>query len=170
MNTQKNDLNIAFVIAPHEIHREEINNWQKQIELKSICFSEVKSETGLTDYQVLIIDNIGMLSSLYQYADFAFIGGSFGKGLHNILEAATFGIPIFFGNKAYHKFQEATELVRLEGAFAVSSTNDMLLIFRDLEENQEKRKQAMLICKNYVLDNIGATEKVMKAVESILND
>ena len=168
MNALKNNSNIAFVIAPHEIHREEIVAWQKQIELKSICFSEVKPDTKLTVYQVLIIDNIGMLSSLYQYADFAFIGGSFGKGLHNILEAATFGMPIFFGNKAFHKFQEANDLVKLKGAFAVASTEDMALIFNDLQEDKDKKNQATLVCKNYVLDNIGATEKVMHVVESIL--
>jgi 3-deoxy-D-manno-octulosonic-acid transferase len=168
MNSQKSNSNITFVIAPHEIHREEINAWQKQIQLKSICFSEVKPETQLTDYQVLIIDNIGMLSSLYQYADFAFIGGSFGKGLHNILEAATFGMPIFFGNKAYHKFQEATDLVHLKGAFAVASTEGISLIFNDLQENKGKKNQAANICRNYVLKNIGATDKVMKIVELIL--
>ncbi|MER0438578.1 glycosyltransferase N-terminal domain-containing protein [Emticicia sp. W12TSBA100-4] len=161
---------IAFVIAPHEIHREEINAWQEQIELKSICFSEVKPDTKLTDYQVLIIDNIGMLSSLYQYADFAFIGGSFGKGLHNILEAATFGMPIFFGNKAYHKFQEAVDLVRLGGAFAVSSTSDLGGIVKDLRSNEAKKKETDTISQNYVLQNVGATEKVMSVVASILND
>ena len=170
INAVKSNSNIIFVIAPHEIHREEINAWQKQIQLKSICFSEVKPETQLLDYQVLIIDNIGMLSSLYQYADFAFIGGSFGKGLHNILEAATFGMPIFFGNKAYHKFQEANDLVRLKGAFPVASTADILLIFNDLLGNESRKNQASNVCKNYVLDNIGSTEKVMKVVESIFND
>lgn len=170
MNLLKNDSNLTFVIAPHEIHREEINTWQKQIELKSICFSEVKDETQLDDYQVLIIDNIGMLSSLYQYADFAFIGGSFGKGLHNILEAATFGIPIFFGNKAYHKFQEAVDLVKQSGAYAVASTNDLGVILTDLRLNEVKKKETDRISQNYVLQNIGATEKVMSVVKSILND
>lgn len=165
-----NPADVVFVVAPHEIHREEINDWQKQMNLKSICFSEVKPDTKLTDYQVLIIDNIGMLSSLYQYADFAFIGGSFGKGLHNILEAATFGMPIFFGNKAYHKFQEAVDLVRLGGAFAVSSTNDLGEILRTLRSNEAKKKETDKISQNYVLQNIGATEKVMAVVKSILND
>lgn len=170
MNSEINDSKTVFVIAPHEIHRDEINIWKKQIQLKSICFSEVKPETQLVDYQVLIIDNVGMLSSLYQYADFAFIGGSFGKGLHNTLEAATFGMPIFFGNKAYHKFQEANDLIRLKGAFAVASTEDMSLIFNELLNNSEKRKQAAKACQDYVLENIGATEKVMHVVESILNN
>ena len=168
MNLLKNDSNLTFVIAPHEIHQVEIMAWQKQIESKSICFSEVKTDTKLIDYQVLIIDNIGMLSSLYQYADFAFIGGSFGKGLHNILEAATFGMPIFFGNKAYHKFQEAVDLVNLGGAYAVKSTDDLGEILNDLRLNEVKKKKTDKISQNYVLQNIGATEKVMYVVESIL--
>jgi len=168
MNLLKNDSNLTFVIAPHELHREEINAWQKQIESKSICFSEVKTDTKLIDYQVLIINNIGMLSSLYQYADFAFIGGSFGKGLHNILEAATFGMPILFGNKAYHKFQEAVDLVKQGGAYAIESTDDLGEILNDLRSNEVKKKKADKISQNYVLQNIGATEKVMQIVESIL--
>ncbi|WP_064197467.1 MULTISPECIES: 3-deoxy-D-manno-octulosonic acid transferase [Emticicia] len=170
MNSLQNDSNLTFVIAPHEIHREEINTWQKQIELKSICFSEVKDETQLNNYQVLIVDNIGMLSSLYQYADFAFIGGSFGKGLHNTLEAATFGMPIFFGNRAYHKFKEAVDLVRLGGAFAISSTEELAEILKDLRSNEVKKKESDKISQNYVLQNIGATEKVMAITQSILND
>jgi 3-deoxy-D-manno-octulosonic-acid transferase len=170
MNEMKTNSNMAFVIAPHEIHREEISAWQKQLQLKSICFSEVKPETQLTDYQILIIDNIGMLSSLYQYADFAYIGGSFGKGLHNILEAATFGMPIFFGNKAYHKFQEANDLISLGGAFAIANTEDISLIINDLSTNKDKYLQASNASKNYVLKNIGASEKVMNVVNLILND
>lgn len=165
INSLKKDSNLTFVIAPHEIHQEEINAWQKQIESKSICFSEVKTDTKLIDYQVLIINNIGMLSSLYQYADFAFIGGSFGKGLHNILEAATFGMPIFFGNKAYHKFQEAVDLVNLGGAYAVKSTDDLGVMLNDLRLNELKKKKTDKISQNYVLQNIGATEKVMYEVD-----
>lgn len=168
MNLLKNDSTLTFVIAPHEIHQEEIMAWQKQIESKSICFSEVKNDTKLIDYQVLIIDNIGMLSSLYQYADFAFIGGSFDKGLHNILEAATFGMPIFFGNKAYHKFQEAVDLVNLGGAYAVESPDDLGEMLNDLRLDKVKKKKTDKISQNYVLQNIGATEKVMYVVESIL--
>lgn len=170
MNSLQNDSNLTFVIAPHEIHREEINTWPKQIELKSICFSEVKTDTKLIDYQVLIIDNIGMLSSLYQYADFAFIGGSFGKGLHNILEAATFGMPIFFGNKAYHKFQEAVDLVNQGGAYAITSTEDLSEILKNLRSNEARKRETDKISQNYVLHNIGATEKVMAVVQSILNN
>ncbi|MFN3848281.1 MAG: 3-deoxy-D-manno-octulosonic acid transferase [Spirosomataceae bacterium] len=149
---------IRFIIAPHEIHHDEIESWRKQIQAKSIRFSEVKDTTQLTDYQVLIIDNIGMLSSLYQYAEYAYIGGSFGKGLHNILEAATFGLPLFFGDKAYHKFQEANDLLALGGAFAISNTTDLKHRFDTVKSNQPTFG---LICKNYVLEHIGATEQVI---------
>ena len=167
MNEFKSEL--AFIIAPHEIHKEEISAWQKQIQKKSICFSEVKNDTQLSDFQVLFIDNIGMLSSLYQYADFAFIGGSFGKGLHNILEAATFGMPIFFGNKSYQKFQEANNLIQLGGAFSVNSNEDIVLIVNELYENKNKKNIVSAICRNYVLSNIGATEKVMHRVKILLD-
>ena len=160
--------NLKFIIAPHEIHDVEIESWQKLIQLKTIRFSEVKNNTDLTQFQVLIIDNIGMLSSLYQYADFAFIGGAFGKGLHNILEAATFGLPLFFGNKSYQKFQEATDLIQLGGAFPIENSEAISLIINELYQNEAKRKAVGEICRNYVLANTGATEKVMKIVRELL--
>jgi 3-deoxy-D-manno-octulosonic-acid transferase len=119
---------------------------------------------------VLIVDNIGMLSSLYQYADFAFIGGSFGKGLHNILEAATFGMPIFFGNKAYRQFQEAVDLISLGGAFAVASSDNLAEILEKIRSQKGKKKEIGRISEKYILQNIGATEKVLSVVRAILGD
>lgn len=167
-NKAENFENLKFIIAPHEIHESQIQAWQKQISYRSIRYSEVKENTQLADYQCLIIDNIGMLSSLYQYADFAFIGGSFGKGLHNILEAATFGMPIFFGNKNFQKFKEATDLVELGGAFSVENSADFLSKFRNLYPNEKARTEKANICKKYVLDNIGATQKVLEITEKLL--
>jgi 3-deoxy-D-manno-octulosonic-acid transferase len=158
-----------FIIAPHEINHSQIENWQKQISLKSIKFSEVKEDTQLSEYQVLIIDNIGMLSSLYQYTEYAYIGGSFGKGLHNILEAATYGLPIMFGNKAFHKFQEAVDLINLGGAFAISDSDELINKFKEISKTESKRKQIGQICSSYVLINTGATEKVIELTKEILN-
>jgi 3-deoxy-D-manno-octulosonic-acid transferase len=79
-------------------------------------------------------------------------------------------MPIFFGNKAYHKFQEAVDLVKQGGAYAVALTNDLSEILKDLRSNEAKKKETDTISQNYVLQNIGATEKVMHVVESILND
>lgn len=157
-----------FIVAPHEIHDAEIDIWRKQLSVKSVLFSDTDEVKDLANYDVLFIDNIGMLSSLYQYAEYAFIGGSFGKGLHNILEAATFGMPIFFGTQSYEKFQEANELTHLGGAFPVQNMEDLKALYQALKTNEKNRVKTAEICSNYVLSNIGATQKIMGAVESIL--
>jgi 3-deoxy-D-manno-octulosonic-acid transferase len=159
---------LKFIIAPHEIDDKQILAWQKQIPYRSIRFSEAKNDTQLSDYQCLIIDNIGMLSSLYQYADFAFIGGGFDKGLHNILEAATFGMPIFFGNQHYQKFKEANDLILLEGAYAVKNEADFRKKLDALLQNKAQKSRKAEICRKYVQENIGATEKVLAITEKIL--
>lgn len=158
-----------FVVAPHEIHDAEIDIWRKQLSGKSVLFSDTDEVKDLEAYDILLIDNIGMLSSLYQYAEYAFIGGSFGKGLHNILEAATFGMPIFFGNKSYQKFQEANDLIHLGGAFPVENMEELKALYQALKANEKNRAKTAAICSNYVLDNVGATQKIMEVVESIVN-
>lgn len=157
-----------FIIAPHEIHDAEIEIWRKQLKLRTVLFSDAKETTDLEDHDVLFINNIGMLSSLYQYAEYAFIGGSFGKGLHNILEAATFGMPVFFGNKAYHKFQEATDLIEAGGAFKVENTEELKSLYVGMKADEAYRNKTATICSNYVKDNIGATQKIMQVVGSII--
>ena len=138
LNTFEKELKV--IIAPHEIHEEEIEQWRKLLKNDSIKYSDVVnlnnkfllSNPYHPNPNTLIIDNIGMLSSLYQYADFAWIGGAYGKGLHNILEAATFGLPIFFGNKNYKKFQEAVDLEELNGAKSIADTAEFEVEFRKL--------------------------------------
>jgi 3-deoxy-D-manno-octulosonic-acid transferase len=165
-----NELNdgTRFIVAPHEIHDAEIDIWRKQIKAKSVLFSDTDEVKDLASYDVLFIDNIGMLSSLYQYAEYAFIGGSFGKGLHNILEAATFGMPIFFGNKSYHKFQEANELIQAGGAFPVENNEELKVLYQALKANEKKRAETAAICSDYVMNNVGATQKIMEVVEGII--
>jgi len=94
------DPGIRFIIAPHEINEDSLQNMQDRIRLPSIRYSDCNG-SELANYKVLIIDNVGMLSKLYYYGEVAYIGGGFGKGLHNILEAAAFGLPIIFGNRNY---------------------------------------------------------------------
>lgn len=166
INELKDDT--KFIVAPHEIHDAEIDIWRKQLSAKSVLFSDTDEVKDLEAYDVLLIDNIGMLSSLYQYAEYAFIGGSFGKGLHNILEAATFGMPIFFGNQAYQKFQEANDLIQLGGAFPVENMEGLKILYQGLKVDEKKRVKAADICRNYVLDNVGATQKIMEAVETLV--
>jgi 3-deoxy-D-manno-octulosonic-acid transferase len=165
------DKPLKVIIAPHEIHEEEIERWRKQLKKPSVRYSQVvggqEPNPVLSEAQVLFIDNIGMLSSLYQYGEYAHIGGAFGKGLHNILEAATFGMPLFFGPN-YRKFQEAIDLINEGGAFSVTDTVGLATAFNRLYVSQEDRNQAAMTSQQYVGRNIGATDKVMEVVKQIL--
>ena len=161
-----NQNTIKFIIAPHEISEDFIQRLEKSIRVKSIRYSQ-EQNNNLEDYQVLIIDNIGMLSRLYRYGEFAFVGGAFGKGLHNILEAACYGVPIFFGNKNYQKFQEAVDLINLGGAFEVKDYTD----FKSKYEMLNTPESFLLACevtKSYVVENLGATEKIMRYCRTLL--
>lgn len=168
------DQPLKVIIAPHEIHDDEIERWGSQLTKPSVRYSEALNHSvtqlpiGTPNRhpitQLLFIDNIGMLSSLYQYGEFAYIGGAFGKGLHNILEAATFGVPIFFGPN-YGKFQEAVDLIDEGGAFPVQDTNSLIDAF---QKQYADRTKAAQISRDYVQRNIGATAKVMEVVTKIL--
>jgi 3-deoxy-D-manno-octulosonic-acid transferase len=169
LNNFTKDLKV--IIAPHEINEQEIERWAKVLNGTTIKYSDLY-EIGFDyekpfEYKTLIIDNIGILSSLYRHADFAWIGGAYGKGLHNILEAATFGMPIFFGNKNYQKFQEATDLQKLLGARAVGNTEEFAEVFQTFYNDKSLRNHISGIVRNYVEDNLGATDKVIKYVNEL---
>ncbi|RRA97617.1 3-deoxy-D-manno-octulosonic acid transferase [Larkinella rosea] len=154
------DQPLKVIIAPHEIHDDEIERWRSQLPGQTVRFSEAGNHSTLHPFRTLIIDNVGMLSSLYQYGEFAYIGGAFGKGLHNILEAATFRMPLFFGPN-YGKFQEAVDLVKAGAAFPVSDSDQLNTVFRRIYADPSK---ASAISGDYVTLNTGATSKVMEIV------
>ena len=158
---------LKFVIAPHEVHEKGIKKIEKELEVESTRLSTT-SDASLKKSTVLIIDSIGLLSSLYAYAEFAFVGGAFGDGLHNILEPAVYGMPVFFGNKNYRKFREAVDLAEKGGAFPVSNTKSFQDCFASLQL-EERRKEVAAITKNYVASNLGATEKIMDYCRNILS-
>jgi 3-deoxy-D-manno-octulosonic-acid transferase len=149
-----------FIIAPHEIHNNLIEQLIRTIELKTIRYSE-SSETDPVNYDVMIIDNIGLLSSVYNYGNIAFIGGGFGKGIHNILEAATFGLPVVFGPN-YQKFHEANELIFRNGAFSISDFTSLKDTFNMLLSDQDLLNKSGKSCKDYVRENTGATAKILE--------
>ncbi len=155
----KNTHGIKFVIAPHEIHRSNIEQLISSIERKTVRFSQIQ-QANLAEAEVLIIDNIGILSSLYQYGDIAYIGGGFGVGIHNILEAATFGLPIVFGTN-YQKFQEAKDLIKEGSAFAVKDENELNLILNKLLTNNDLLNSCGKISKEYVWRKKGATQQIL---------
>lgn len=157
---RKRELNLKFIIAPHDTSPARIEFIRKHIEPSVILYSQL-NEDNAGSASVLIIDSVGILSQLYRYAAVAFIGGGFGGGIHNIQEPVTFGVPVFFGPK-YHKFREARDLVKLGGAFSVISTGELMKKVREITGNIEEHRRISAICSNYVEENCGATEKIMK--------
>jgi len=164
INEHKNSL--KFIIAPHEISEDFLSDIEKSINASCIRYS--KANQPLESYSVLIIDNVGMLSQLYRYGEFAYIGGAYGKGLHNILEAACYGVPIFFGNKNFEKFKEANELIMRGGAFAVADYSELESIYELMVSRPENFMLACEVTKSYVKENLGATNKIMKYCTKLL--
>ena len=162
---KKHQAELKFIIAPHEMHETEIVKLSSEFAGTAIRFSEAANR-NLSSYSVLIIDNIGMLSSLYGYGSYAFIGGAFGKGLHNTLEAAVFGLPLFFGPK-YQKFQEAKDLVSLQTAFPVNNLSELETVFENVKKPETKNAIADRQ-KTYIQEQAGATQKIMNWISATL--
>ncbi len=150
---------IKCIIAPHEIHESHVKQILQACNEQAVRYSEINEQTTFRHKKVLVIDNIGMLSSLYPYGQVAFIGGGFGKGIHNILEPATFGLPVVFG-PAYHKFKEAFDLVEQQGAFPISNRDELKKVLDSLLTTGMKG-HASKICRQYIESNIGATSIIM---------
>jgi 3-deoxy-D-manno-octulosonic-acid transferase len=171
---QKKD-NLIFFIAPHLIDDAHINELMlkfgdTQIRYSAISYqtSDLRPQTSSSadifkDKRVLIIDSIGILAQLYKYCDIAYIGGGFGSGIHNILEAAVFGKPVIFGPK-YQKFQEAKDLIQLEGAFSIKEEKEFKNIVERLIDNDLYRIKVSEICKNYVKQKTGATDHILNVL------
>ncbi len=162
------DSNVKFIIAPHNIKEAQISNLKLQITKSTILFSEYNVETNrdlsLREYNVFIIDTIGILTKIYSYADIAYVGGGFGNpGVHNILEPATFGIPIIIGSN-YSHFAEAIALVGLEGCVSVKNQSELNEAFNLLLQNEDERYEKGHICSTFVQMNKGATERILKSV------
>lgn len=164
--------NIKFIIAPHNIKSEQIVNLKSQITKSTILFSE-KDEIlkqvqndKLEEFQVFIIDTIGILTKIYSYADIAYVGGGFGNpGVHNILEPATFGIPIIIGPN-YSHFAEAIALVHQEGCVSISNQKELNEAFDNLIFNEDIRNEKGHICSTFVQMNKGATTIILNNINS----
>ena len=154
---------VKFIIAPHQIEEEEMRRIEAAIPDRTVRYSRATTET-VANYRVLLVDNVGMLTSLYRYGEFAYVGGAFGKNLHNILEPATFGMPILFGNRRYRSVSEANALLKLGGAFAVADSDELRREFLLFHRDEERRKRVAAIARQFVADNTGATEEIVKYV------
>lgn len=154
---------VKFIIAPHNIKSDQITNLKSQITKSTVLFSE-KNNIDLSSFNVFIIDTIGILTKIYSYADIAYVGGGFGNpGVHNILEPATFGLPIVIGPN-YSHFAEATALVNLDGCISISTQNELNDAFTLLINNKDERSEKGHICATFVQMNKGATEVILKHI------
>jgi 3-deoxy-D-manno-octulosonic-acid transferase len=156
----ENKYKMKWIIAPHEIKEDQITQLEKSLTVTHIRYSQITNETNLFEKDVLIIDNVGMLSGLYAEADVAFIGGGFGKGIHNILEAAVYGIPVIFGPK-YEKFQEAKDLVSRKGAFCIRNAYELRMLLDKILPSADEIERIKNVNTGYVMENKGATEIIM---------
>ncbi|MFN3999573.1 3-deoxy-D-manno-octulosonic acid transferase [Algoriphagus sp.] len=156
--------NYCWIIAPHDLNPEPMNRWTSQIQLQSKRYS---SWSSTDSNSVLFIDNIGMLSSLFQFAKLAYVGGGFGKGLHNILEPMGFGVPVIFGEvKNPSKFPEAAQS-ELEGCgFSVVNEESLMECFAKLEQVDFYQK-AVDSAQNWVKSNLGAADRIIEKVSKL---
>jgi 3-deoxy-D-manno-octulosonic-acid transferase len=155
-----------FIIAPHNIKPEAILALQKSINKKTILYS-AKADENLSEYTVFIIDTIGLLTKIYTAADVAYVGGGLKTGLHNILEPATFGIPVVIGNK-YDKFKEAVDLVDLKGCISICNQDEFSSVFMKLKTDENYRKSTGKINQKYIQENLGATKIIMNYLKTQL--
>lgn len=152
---------MKLIIAPHEIHREHLMYIESLLKRPSIRLSEAAGDSNLSGKDCLIIDSFGLLSSIYRYGQIAYIGGGFGAGIHNTLEAAVYGLPVLFGPK-YHKFKEAKDLIAVGGGFSVSDEKAFCAQMDELLTYHEVLEASGKAAGDFVKKNAGATDQVLQ--------
>ncbi len=150
-----------FIIAPHNINANDIQQLKKSILKKVFLYSEKEEKENLNNYQVLIVDTIGILTKIYSYADIAYVGGGYTKsGVHNVLEPATFGVPIIIGPN-YNKFLEAKELVNKQACFVADNSQKLSVLLTEFFRDNKKRIKSGSQSLNYVIEKTGASVKIL---------
>lgn len=154
---------LKLIIAPHEISPERLQHIEAALQRPSVRLSQASEQT-VADAHCLIVDSIGQLSALYRYGDIAYIGGGFGKGIHNTLEAAVYGMPVIFGHN-YRRFREAVGLVHTGGAFALAGKNELNAVVDGLVDNHALRRRAGCAVARYVQQHAGATDSILSRLQ-----
>ncbi len=152
-----------FVVAPHEMDEGRIARLLREVRGGAVRYTACTPETEFGSVQMLVLDTVGLLSSVYGYATWSYIGGGFGVGIHNTLEAATFGLPIAFGPN-YAKFKEARDLVTLGAARSVRNYEELSAWFAPLHDNDAELRRAGRASKEYTVRHQGATLLIVKAI------
>ena len=153
---------LKLIIAPHEIHKDHLMHIESMLKRPSIRLSEA-TEKDIKGKSCLIVDSFGLLSSIYRYGDLAYIGGGFGAGIHNVLEAAVYGIPVIFGPK-YQKFKEARDLLQVGGAFSITDEKTFESKMEELSTYPDLLEAAGAAAGDFVKSNIGATNRIIASI------
>jgi 3-deoxy-D-manno-octulosonic-acid transferase len=153
---------MKLIIAPHEIHRDRLLDIQSRLRRPALRLSQTNPRT-VAGKDCLIIDSFGLLSTIYRYGQIAYIGGGFGKGIHNTLEAAVYGIPVLFGPR-YHKFKEARDLIALGGSLSPADETAFIRLMDDLLADPALRYATGAIVSRYVNQNTGAAAKIHRQI------
>ena len=166
---QKADKSTKFIIAPHSINKQEIKRLMKALGDNAVLFSK-HQKVSLSDKQVFVVDTIGILSKIYNYANIAYVGGGMGSsGLHNTLEAAVFGIPIIIG-KNYDKFPEAKKMLERGGLFSIGDYKSFETTLDKLIIDADHREKCGKINNAFIKENKGATSKIIDKLTLLLKD
>tara|TARA_B100001146_G_C16200321_1_gene444077 strand:- start:5837 stop:7087 length:1251 start_codon:yes stop_codon:yes gene_type:complete len=159
--------NVKYVLAPHTIKSDKILGLAGALSKKTILYSKIENN-NLGDYEVLIVDHIGLLTKIYSYADIAYVGGGFATGLHNTLEPAVFGIPVIIGPH-FKGFNEAEDLVAQKGILTINDKWTFGETMKKLLENNEYRLRTGAINSNYISKNKGASDQIMNYISPLLS-
>ena len=155
---------LKLIIAPHLINESHLKQIEGKLKRPSIRYSQAKeSDATITNFDCLIIDNFGLLSSIYRYGQIAYIGGGFGAGIHNLPEAAVYGIPVIFGPN-HKKFLEAKELLKGGGGFTISNEAELNKVLKDFVTSPEDLEIAGEAAANYIYKSAGATQKIVDKI------
>ncbi|GAB4452113.1 MAG: glycosyltransferase N-terminal domain-containing protein [Bacteroidia bacterium] len=168
----KNNFSFKTIIAPHQPDEKNISNLihlLNKYQLSYCKYTEIQDAPNIsvTQYDVMIIDTIGILNKIYRYGYIAYIGGGFSDGIHNILEPAAYGLPVIFGKK-YHKFYEATELIRNKGAFSISNENELLEKLSQLFNDEKIYFETQKSVKAFIQTHQGGVKKTMQVLVEYL--
>jgi 3-deoxy-D-manno-octulosonic-acid transferase len=154
---------LKFVIAPHEMDEGRIERLMRETRGGAVRYTQCDDKTLFEGKQLLILDTVGLLASAYGYASWGYIGGGFGVGIHNTLEAATFGLPIAFGPK-YEKFKEARDLVAIGAARSITTYEELKAWFAPLRDDEKHLTKSSRLARDYTLSHQGATETILKTI------
>ena len=163
INLKKKYPQLKLIIAPHEIDKRNIDRLKNLLHQYQLSFNLFSENNDEYQHSILVINTIGLLSSIYQYGTVAFIGGGFNNGIHNILEPMVYGLPVLFGSN-YHKFNEAFDALKIGAGFEVKSSEDIEQRLTQFLDNEKILQKSSEQAKSYVKEQAGATQKIVNEI------